>query len=382
MIQLQENNSKVKGALAFEEVLDSIGSRGKFQMRLNVVFVFFASCFNLMSVYMFYIAMQTPDHWCHVPGREHTNLSLEEWKNFTIPREGAAFSKCLMYNQSDVRDFSNRREPVKCQHSWEYDNTWFSLTVTSQMNWVCDNQQTVNTILFYSQNIGVALGLLFGYVGDMYGRRPQQLLCLSAHVVSRLLVMLAPHVLPLFILAESLVSGAAGPMEESLLAVGLELTDIKHRSVINRYASCSMALGMMLAGLVSWALPNWNYFMSFAAISCFTLFFFFRWFPQSPRWLACRGREQEALAVLRDIATTNGSTVPAFALQVIQTVGNSKADRTGFLSIFSSWNVFKNTVILIIASIFCIKMIVKCSAIKFLSNPAKPFNLDDVIFFL
>ncbi|XP_049956872.1 solute carrier family 22 member 7-like [Schistocerca serialis cubense] len=355
MIQLQENNSKVKGALAFEEVLDSIGSRGKFQMRLNVVFVCFASCFNLMSVNMFYIAMQTPDHWCHVPGREHTNLSLEEWKNFTVPREGAAFSKCLMYNQSDVRDFSNRREPVKCQHSWEYDNTWFSLTATSQMNWVCDNQQTVNTILFYSQNIGVALGLLSGYVvqmtlaADRYGRRPQQLLCLSAHVVSRLLVMLAPHVLPLFILAESLVSGVAGPMEESLLAVGLELTDIKHRSVINRYASCSMALGMMLAGLVSWALPNWNYFMSFAALSCFALFFFFRWFPQSPRWLACRGREQEALAVLRDIATTNGSTVPAFALQVIQTVGNNKADRTGFLSIFSSWNVFKNTVILIIA---------------------------------
>ncbi|XP_049862308.1 solute carrier family 22 member 2-like [Schistocerca gregaria] len=110
-----------------------------------------------------------------------------------------------------------------------------------------------------------------------------------------------------------------------------------------------MAVGMMLAGLVSWALPNWNYSISFAALSCFALFFFFRWFPQSPRWLACRGREQEALAVLRDIATTNGSTVPAFALQVIQTVGNGKADRTGFLSIFSSWNIFKNTTILIIA---------------------------------
>ncbi|XP_049862038.1 solute carrier family 22 member 7-like [Schistocerca gregaria] len=224
MIQLQENNSKVKRALAFEEVLDSIGSRGKFQMRLNVVFVCFASCFNLMSVNMFYIAMQTPDHWCHVPGREHTNLSLEEWKNFTVPREGAAFSKCLMYNQSDVRDFSNKTEPVKCQHSWEYDKTWFSLTVASQMNWVCDNQQTVNIVLFYSQTIGVALGLLFGYVGDMYGRRPQQLLCLSAHVVSRVLVVLSPHVLPLFILAASLVSGAAGPMEESLLAVVLVLS--------------------------------------------------------------------------------------------------------------------------------------------------------------
>ncbi|XP_049956870.1 solute carrier family 22 member 7-like [Schistocerca serialis cubense] len=346
---IPECNTKTKASPAFEEVLDAIGSRGKFQTRLNIVFVCFASCFDLMSVNMFYLAMQTPDHWCYVPGRELSNLSVEQWKNLTIPREGASFSKCLMYNQSDVTDFDGSREPVKCQHGWEYDDTWFSLTVTSQMNWVCDNRQAVNDVLFYSQIIGVALGLLFGYIGDMYGRRPQQLLCLSAHVVSRVLVVLAPHVLPLFILAESLVSAAAGPMIESVLSVGLELTDIKHRTAVNRYACCSMAVGMMLAGLVPWALPNWNYSLSFAALSCFILFFFFSWFPESPRWLACRGRDQEALAVVRRIAATNGSTVPPFALQVIQTVGKSKTDRRGFLGIFSSWNVFRNTAILIVA---------------------------------
>ncbi|XP_047112503.1 solute carrier family 22 member 7-like [Schistocerca piceifrons] len=346
---IHECSTKTKASPAFEEVLDAIGSRGKFQTRLNIVFVCFASCFDLMSVNMFYLAMQTPDHWCYVPGRELSNLSVEEWKNLTIPREGASFSKCLMYNRSDVTDFGGSREPVKCQHGWEYDDTWFSLTVTSQMNWVCDNRQAVNDVLFYSQIIGVALGLLFGYIGDMYGRRPQQLLCLSAHVVSRVLVVLAPHVLPLFILAASLVSAATGPMVESVLSVGLELTDIKHRTAINCYASCSMAAGVMLAGLVSWALPNWNYSISFAALSCFALFFFFSWFPESPRWLACRGREQEALAVVRRIAATNGSTVPPFALQVIQTVGKSRTDRRGFLSIFSSFNLVRNTTLLIIA---------------------------------
>ncbi|XP_046994847.1 solute carrier family 22 member 7-like [Schistocerca americana] len=347
---IPECSTKTKAAPAFEEVLDAIGSRGKFQTRLNIVFVCFASCFDLMSVNMFYLAMQTPDHWCYVPGRELSNLSVEEWKNLTIPREGASFSKCLMYNRSDVTDFGGSREPVKCQHGWEYDDTWFSLTVTSQMNWVCDNRQAVNDVLFYSQIIGVALGLLFGYIGDMYGRRPQQLLCLSAHVVSRVLVVLAPHVLPLFILAASLVSAATGPMVESVLSVGVELTDIKHRTVINCYGSCSMAAGVMLAGLVSWALPNWNYSIPFAALSCFALFFFFSWFPESPRWLACRGRDQEALAVVRRIAATNGSTVPPFALQVIQTVGKSKTDRRGFLSIFSSFNLVRNITLLIIAS--------------------------------
>ncbi|XP_049780337.1 solute carrier family 22 member 7-like [Schistocerca cancellata] len=369
---IPECSTKTKAAPAFEEVLDAIGSRGKFQTRLNIVFVCFASCFDLMSVNVFYLAVQTPDHWCYVPGRELSNLSVEEWKNLTIPREGASFSKCLMYNQSYVTDFGGSREPVKCQHGWEYDDTWFSLTVTSQMNWVCDNRQAVNDVLFFSQIIGVALGLLFGYIGDMYGRRPQQLLCLSAHVVSRLLVVLSPHVLPLFILAASLVSAASGPMVESVMSVGLELTDIKNRTAINCYASCSMAVGVILAGLVSWAMPNWNYSVSFAALSCFALFCFFSWFPESPRWLACRGREQEALAVVRRIAATNGSTVPPFALQVIQTVAKSKTDRRGFLSIFTSFNLVRNTTLLIIArSVHLLAMYSLVIAVSRLS--ANPF---------
>ncbi|XP_047112506.1 solute carrier family 22 member 1-like [Schistocerca piceifrons] len=161
-------------------------------------------------------------------------------------------------------------------------------------------------------------------------------------------------------------------MVESVLSVGLELTDVKHRTAVNRYQCFSEAVGMMLAGLVSWAVPNWNYFVSIATLSCFALFFFFSWFPESPRWLACRGREQEALAVLRRIAATNGSTVPPFALQVIQTVAKSKTDRRGFLGIFSSWNVFRNTVILIVArSVYLLTMFSPVIAVSQLS--ANPF---------
>ncbi|XP_046993890.1 solute carrier family 22 member 13-like [Schistocerca americana] len=144
-----------------------------------------------------------------------------------------------MYNQSD--DFhSSSKNPVQCQHGWDYDDTWFSLTVPSQMSWVCDNRHVTNDVLFYAQNIGVALGLLFGYIGD-------------------------------------------------------------------------------------------------------------RWFPESPRWLACRGREEDALRLLKRIATTNGGQLPPYARQVMRNVGKAQRDRKGFLSLFSSWNVFKNTVLLITA---------------------------------
>ncbi|XP_049958219.1 solute carrier family 22 member 13-like [Schistocerca serialis cubense] len=72
-----------------------------------------------------------------------------------------------------------------------------------------------------------------------------------------------------------------------------------------------------------------------------------RWFPESPRWLACRGREEDALRLQRRIATTNGGRLPPFAPRVMRTVAKAQRDRKGFLSLFSSWNVFKNTVLLI-----------------------------------
>ncbi|XP_047113541.1 solute carrier family 22 member 7-like [Schistocerca piceifrons] len=349
--EISTNRRNPKVTPAFEEVLDSIGSRGKFQTRLNIVFNCVGPCLNMLSINIFFLAMQTPDHWCHVPGRERANLSLEEWKNFTIPRAGKSFNKCLMYNQSDgINGVNwNSSETVKCQHGWDYDDTWFSLTVPSQMNWVCDNQQSANDVLFYAQNIGVALSLLFGYIGDMYGRQLLQFLCLVAHAISRLLLVLTPDFLVLFILAQSLVSAAAGPMHESALSVGLELADVRHRTTLNYFSSFCLGAGVMATGLLGWGLRNWNYSMYCTAALFIALISFFRWFPESPRWLACRGREEDALRLLRRIATTNGGQLPPFAPRVMRTVAKAQRDRKGFLSLFSSWNVFKNTVLLITA---------------------------------
>ncbi|XP_049958077.1 organic cation transporter 1-like [Schistocerca serialis cubense] len=267
---------KPKVAPAFEDVLDSIGSRGKFQTRITVIFICFAQCLNMLSISVLYLAVHTPNHWCHVPGIEHTNLTLEEWKNITIPREGDIFSKCLMYNLTDPHHPSTSANVTKCLYGWDYDDTWFSLTVVSQMNWVCDNKHVVSDVLFYSQNVGVALGLLFGYIGDMFGRRPLLLLCLAAHAASRLLTVLTPRVLGLFILAVSVVTGAGGPTLDSALSVGLELTDKGHRTAINLLAHCSMGVGMSLAGLVAWLLPNWIYFLSLVAACQLPLFVFHR----------------------------------------------------------------------------------------------------------
>lgn len=77
---------KNDGIYNFDDVLDIVNGNGKFQKRFHIIFnvilVFFASMPYLNIIY----AIVTPEHWCTVPGREYTNFTVEEWKNFTIPR--------------------------------------------------------------------------------------------------------------------------------------------------------------------------------------------------------------------------------------------------------------------------------------------------------
>nr|CAD7448064.1 unnamed protein product [Timema bartmani] len=69
----------------FERIMTKIGSRGKFQKRYNYVFNMFFIMLATMPFFNFVMVMAVPDHWCHVPGRNGTNYTLDQWKEITLP---------------------------------------------------------------------------------------------------------------------------------------------------------------------------------------------------------------------------------------------------------------------------------------------------------
>jgi hypothetical protein len=70
---------------AFDKLLEMVGNDGKFQTFFNQVFnVGLVMCCS-MAYMNIILAMTPPQHNCHVPGRENFNLSVEEWKNLTLP---------------------------------------------------------------------------------------------------------------------------------------------------------------------------------------------------------------------------------------------------------------------------------------------------------
>lgn len=79
-------HAKGKPCEDFDEILEMIGTEGKFQKILLYAvlcpIVTVSPFLILITVFMW----DTPDHYCHVPGRDDLEMSLEDWKNLTLPR--------------------------------------------------------------------------------------------------------------------------------------------------------------------------------------------------------------------------------------------------------------------------------------------------------
>lgn len=86
--------------VVFERVLHSVGDEGPFQRRFNILFNFLLSAAGTMTYMNLILVIVVPDFWCHVPGRNETNFTIDVWKELTLPRYGwiiFSFKKNLKY---------------------------------------------------------------------------------------------------------------------------------------------------------------------------------------------------------------------------------------------------------------------------------------------
>lgn len=81
----------------FDNIMERAGDDGRFQKRFNYIFnVGMAICASLCYMNVV-LALNVPEHWCLVPGREQTNYTVEKWKELTLPRYDIAHI-CTLLN--------------------------------------------------------------------------------------------------------------------------------------------------------------------------------------------------------------------------------------------------------------------------------------------
>ena len=153
--------------------------------------------------------------------------------------------------------------------------------------------------------LGILFGTIFGgYLTDAIGRKRMFTLDVIAIGVFSVLSVFAttPALLIAARFAVGLFVGADYPIATSLIA---EYTPRKHRAISMGAVSAAWYLGATVAAFVGYALYSvdggWRWMLGSAVIPCAVLLIGRHGIPESPIWLAQKGRVEEARKIVEDI---------------------------------------------------------------------------------
>ncbi|MEG0666331.1 MFS transporter [Gordonibacter sp.] len=153
--------------------------------------------------------------------------------------------------------------------------------------------------------LGIFFGTIFGgYLTDRIGRRKMFIVDIVAIGVFSVLSIFCTTPLEL-VVARFFIGmfvGADYPIATSLIA---EFTPKKHRSISMGMVSAAWYLGATVAAFVGYALfsveDGWKWMLGSAVIPCIILLIGRHDIPESPLWLAQKGRTEEARVIVHRV---------------------------------------------------------------------------------
>ncbi|MEV4176895.1 MFS transporter [Nonomuraea sp. NPDC049709] len=146
--------------------------------------------------------------------------------------------------------------------------------------------------------------LVWGPVADRIGRKPTAFWSLVAYGVIALASAFAPNMEVLVALRVASGLALAG-VYTITFPFFLELLPTRHRGRAAVYLSIGWPIGMLAAIGASVSLGDlgWHVVVIASAAAGLWAFAIRAWVPESPYWLAARGRQEEAQAVLRSLGS-------------------------------------------------------------------------------
>ncbi|XP_076049091.1 carcinine transporter-like [Oratosquilla oratoria] len=299
----------------FDDILNEIGGYGRYQKWKVGIALLPVAFFTALQTNLKVFQMVVPPYWCHVPGRESTDLTLDQWKNLTLPPSSdvnGTFAKCRQYNVS-VTDGIVDVDPVElsCQRGYDHDTTSFSETLVTYYGWFCDKESYVSHT-FTVHVIANAVGtVVMPFIADKFlGRRLIFFIALGNAMFFNLLLTVAPSYTFHLVcrLCAALTFQSIWQMPHVIV---LELICPEKRSLISFLAFMTWTLGMCFTALLTWLLPHWIHFTLAGTAPGLLFFLLWRTLPESPRWLLAMERYDECADVIQEIAKTNGQPMPS-----------------------------------------------------------------------
>ncbi|MFB8044810.1 MFS transporter [Streptomyces hydrogenans] len=173
---------------------------------------------------------------------------------------------------------------------------------------------TVALVAGTSQLGAFAGGVLAGYLADRVGRRRTMLACVTLYCVATISCVLVQGPWQLIAARTATHLGAQGMAVVAIVV----LTEFVPAATRGRLQTYKVAIGSLGIPIAAWAgyllVPAWTWGWRLVfGLGLFGAVFavlIHRWVPESPRWLASRGRLAEADAIVRHIEAQCGVLPP------------------------------------------------------------------------
>jgi putative MFS transporter len=161
--------------------------------------------------------------------------------------------------------------------------------------------------------LGMLAGAWFwGTLSDRIGRKLGFILTVLIDSGFGLLSAFSPNFATLVLLRALTGFGVGGtlPVDYAIFA---EYLPRKQRGRYLVYLEAFWALGALVAAGLAWLIVprvGWRPLLAISALPGLIVFWIRRYVPESPRFLLVHGREEEARAILRQVARENGAALP------------------------------------------------------------------------
>lgn len=160
--------------------------------------------------------------------------------------------------------------------------------------------------------IGMMFGAYFwGALSDLKGRRSGFLFTAIVTFCAGLLSAFSPNYYILLLLRGLVGVGLAGGAV--ITSWFLEFIPTSNRGLWMVLISVFWTFGTVAEALLAWAvMPSlgWRWLLGLSSVPLLVLLVFYPFVPESPRYLAAKGKAEEALEVLKKVAHVNQKSLP------------------------------------------------------------------------
>jgi len=277
----------------YEAVLAKAGNFGLYQKLLCGVFVVYTTFLCGINYYTQVFIFGTPPHRCSDPVIDTHQAILEApWSDVLpwIPRVQGYPSQCSMVDpavdelmflnqtstyfnslaikESDPDRFTSIRtsvlayvekSPIKsCDVGWQYDHELIFPTISSQNDWVCEEDwrsTVVHTVFWIGNTVGC---FLWGFTNDRFGRKPTVLITHGIYFLAGVATLFSQNYIYLCV-CRFLVGCAHHTVSHLPYLLVIEYCGVESRTVPLMMMMISYSVASMTVPWVAMVLPSWRY---------------------------------------------------------------------------------------------------------------------------